>query len=70
MSKVPPIEQLARPEPLHKVLAEHDKIDDCTPCRITGGDFVLPGDVSLTFIQELPLSLVWVFIAMSLGTRN
>lgn len=37
MSKNPQLEQLARPEPLHKVLAQEDKLqDDCTPCRITG----------------------------------
>jgi hypothetical protein len=42
MSKTPQVEQLARPEPLHKVLAEHDKIDDCMPCKITGNEIDLP----------------------------
>jgi hypothetical protein len=42
MSKIPPIEQLSRPEPLHKVLAEQDKLqDDCMPCRVTGKLIVL-----------------------------
>ncbi|KAG0652163.1 Transcripts altered in meiosis protein 6 [Hyphodiscus hymeniophilus] len=37
MSKVPPLEHLSRPEPLHKVLAEQDKLqEDCLPCRVTG----------------------------------
>lgn len=32
---IPSVQQLDRPEPLHKVLAE-DKPEDCLPCRVTG----------------------------------
>lgn len=34
-SALPQVQQLERPEPLQKVLAE-DKVEDCTPCRVTG----------------------------------
>ncbi|KAF8864931.1 hypothetical protein BDZ45DRAFT_580874 [Acephala macrosclerotiorum] len=36
-SGLPQVQQLERPEPLQKVLAE-DKVDDCTPCRVTATD--------------------------------
>ncbi|KAK2625210.1 hypothetical protein QTJ16_005579 [Diplocarpon rosae] len=34
-SSIPKVEELSRPEQLREVL-KHDKVDDCTPCRITG----------------------------------
>ncbi|KUJ15609.1 uncharacterized protein LY89DRAFT_89349 [Mollisia scopiformis] len=34
-SGLPSIGELQRPERLHDVLAQ-DKVDDCTPCRVTG----------------------------------
>ncbi|KAL2071577.1 hypothetical protein VTL71DRAFT_12812 [Oculimacula yallundae] len=35
VARNPQLDQLARPEPLHEIL-KSDKVDDCTPCRITG----------------------------------
>ncbi|KAE8445322.1 hypothetical protein EG329_013560 [Mollisiaceae sp. DMI_Dod_QoI] len=34
-SRIPRVEELQRPERLQEVLAK-DKVEDCTPCRLTG----------------------------------
>lgn len=62
MSKIPPIEQLSRPEPLHKVLAEQDKLqDDCTPCRLTGKKPALPEEGSrLTNVHYRSSRIRWL----------
>lgn len=34
-SRLPTVQELDRPEPLQKLLAE-DRPEDCLPCRVTG----------------------------------